>query len=121
MSKVGISMNEARETPQISASEAQAKLASGDSAVLLDVREPWEYYEVRAPGATLMPLSEFTQRYGELQREQELLIICHSGYRSMQAAIFLRRQGYTQVANVVGGMDAWEAAALPVERGRPQG
>ncbi len=114
-------MNSARETPQVSAREAQARLAAGDGALLLDVRELWEYYEVRAPGALLMPLSEFTRRYSELPHDQTLLMICHTGYRSMQAANFLRRQGYHQVANVLGGMDAWEAAGLPVERGRTRG
>lgn len=118
---MGSPFNEAREAPHISPREAQARLKAGADALLVDVREPLEYVEVRAPGATLMPLSEFVCRFGELPRERELLMICHSGYRSMQATIFLRRQGFARVANVTGGMDAWEAAGLPVERGRPQG
>lgn len=117
---VGIPMNEAREAPQVSVREAQARLEAGADALLVDVREPWEYVEVRAPGATLIPLSEFVKRFGELPHKQELLMICHSGYRSLQATIFLRRQGFARVANVIGGMDAWEAEGLPVERGRPQ-
>ena len=110
-------MSQADAIEQVPAREAQAKLAAYEGALLVDVREPWEYEEVRAPGATLIPLSEFTRRFAELPRERELLMICHSGYRSQQAAAFLLRQGYPRAANVVGGMEEWEAAGLPVERG----
>ena len=87
-------------------------------AVLIDVREQWEYLQERAPDATLIPLSQFVQRYAEIPRDREVLLICHSGQRSFQAAMFLRRQGYEQVGNVSGGMEAWAMAGLPVERGK---
>jgi rhodanese-related sulfurtransferase len=87
-------------------------------AILIDVREQWEYLQERAPGATLIPLSQFVQRYTEIPRDREVLLICHSGNRSQQAAMFLRRQGYERVGNVSGGMEAWEMAGLPVERGK---
>jgi rhodanese-related sulfurtransferase len=89
-----------------------------DDAVLVDVRERWEYEEQRAPGVTLIPLSEFMGRWKEIPRDCEVLLICHSGQRSMQAGMFLRRQGYERLGNVRGGMEAWEAAGLPVERGK---
>ena len=114
---MGISMNQARE---VFAREALEKLQAGD-ALLVDVREPWEYEQVRAPGAALLPLSEFTQRYTELPHDRELLMICHSGYRSLQAANFLVRHGYTRAVNVVGGMEEWEVAGLPVEHGATRG
>jgi rhodanese-related sulfurtransferase len=114
-------MNQAHETPDVTVREALTKLEAGAGALLVDVREPWEYEEVRVAGARLLPLGEFTQRYGELPHEQELLVICHSGYRSLQAATFLLRHGYPRAANVIGGMEEWEAAHLPVERGKPQG
>ena len=109
--------NHQSETPEVFAREAQVKLEAGDGFLLVDVREPWEYAAAHVPGAVLIPLGEFVSRFGELPREQELLVICHSGYRSYQAATFLLRQGYPKVANVVGGMEEWEAAGLPVERG----
>ena len=114
---MGAPFNDPNETPEVFAREAQSKLEAGDGVLLIDVREPWEYAAVHAPGAMLIPLGEFVRRFGELPREQELLVICHSGYRSYQAATFLRRQGYPRVANVVGGMEEWEASGLPVERG----
>jgi rhodanese-related sulfurtransferase len=112
-------MDVTRGTPEVFAREALTKKEAG--ALLVDVREPWEFEEVRAPGALLLPLGEFTRRYSELPQERDLLIICHSGYRSMQAATFLLRHGYSQVANVAGGMEEWEYAGLPIERGKPQG
>ncbi|HEX8996739.1 MAG TPA: rhodanese-like domain-containing protein [Ktedonobacterales bacterium] len=112
-----MSIHDARQTPEVSAREALEKLEAGDGALLVDVRERWEYDEAHAPGATLIPLSEFTKRFTELPSDQELLIICHSGYRSLQATNFLQRQGYALAANVMGGMEEWEAAGLPVERG----
>lgn len=105
---------------EITASEAQRRqTASGpeDGALLVDVREKWEYDEVRAPSAILIPLSEFVQRYVEIPRDREALLICHTGIRSMRAAKFLQGQGYEHLANVRGGMEAWENAGLPVERG----
>jgi rhodanese-related sulfurtransferase len=115
---VGRSFNQAFGAPEVSSREALAKQIEG--ALLVDVREPWEYVEVRAPGALLIPLGEFTRRFGELPRDRELLMICHSGFRSMQAASYLLRQGYASVANVMGGMEEWEYAGLPIERGKPQ-
>ena len=109
-------MHQAAQTPEIFAREAQEKLLAG-SALLVVVRVPWEYAEAHVSGAQLIPLGEFTRRYGELPQDQDLLIICHSGYRSGQAANFLLRHGYPRAFNVVGGMEEWEAAALPVERG----
>lgn len=115
---MGRAFNQAPGAPEVSSREALEKQSAG--ALLVDVREPWEYVEVRAPGALLIPLGEFVRRFGELPRDRELLMICHSGYRSMQAANFLLRQGYTSVENVMGGMDEWEYAGLPIERGAPQ-
>jgi len=108
-------MHQAQQTPEIFARAAQEKLQAG-SALLVDVREPWEYEEVHVSGAQLIPLGEFMRRYGELPQDQDLLIICHSGYRSGQAANFLLRHGYPRAFNVVGGVEEWEEAGLPVER-----
>lgn len=106
--------------PEVSVTEAQKRQTAGGpegGALLVDVREQWEYDEVRAPGATLIPLSEFAQRHAEIPRDREALLICHSGMRSMRAAKFLQGRGYERVANVSGGMETWEGAGLPVERG----
>ena len=91
----------------ISAAEA-IELAAGES-VLLDVREPWEWELGHAPNARLVPLSRFEELSGELPEDATLLVICHSGQRSLQATDALERAGYNAI-NVDGGMLAWQAA-----------
>lgn len=87
--------------------------------LLVDVREPSEFAEVRADGAILVPLSTFMVRYRELPQDRALLMICRTGARSGQATAFLLANGWTDVVNVSGGTIAWERAGLPVRRGAP--
>ncbi len=91
----------------------------GPPPLLVDVREPNEFAEVRAEGAVLVPLSTFMLRYRELPQDRSLLMICRSGARSAQATAYLLANGWTDVVNVAGGTLAWERAGLPVRRGEP--
>jgi len=84
------------------------ELASG-SAVLVDVRETWEWNAGHAPQAISLPMSQLEDRYTELDQDATLLVICHSGQRSLSVTDALTRAGYTAI-NVVGGMMAWQAA-----------
>ena len=61
-----------------------------------------------------MPLSQLAGRVDELPRDRKLIVYCASGYRSAVAVSLLRREGLTEVANLVGGLGAWEAAKLAV-------
>jgi len=92
---------------QISALELQEKLQQSDNFVLLDVREPDEYEIARIGGSTLLPLNQLPQRHAELNPQQEVVVLCHHGIRSQQAASYLQHIGFNQVSNVVGGIDAW--------------
>ncbi len=83
------------------------------SALVVDVREPWEAEVARIEGAELIPLSEFAARVKELPRDKPILIHCHHGGRSMQAVQWLRRNGYDQVSNVAGGIEAWSLEIDP--------
>ena len=92
---------------------------SSPPPLLVDVREPNEFVRVRAEGAVLLPLSAWMLRFRELPRDRPLLMICQTGARSGQATAFLLSNGWTDVANVAGGTEAWERAGLPVRRGPP--
>ena len=99
---------------QIRPSEFAAWLAAapaGSHPVLLDVREPHELEiaAVKPDGFTLVtiPMSEFAGRIGELSSNQPIACLCHHGGRSQQVASYLINNGYTQVANVAGGIHAW--------------
>ncbi len=84
---------------------------------LLDVREPDEFTgplgHIR--GAILIPLGELSARVGELKGDCPIVAVCHAGSRSAQALNILRQAGFTDLANVAGGMVRWRAEAHPVE------
>lgn len=81
--------------------------------LLLDVREPWEFDVCRLPGAKLMPMRSIPARYLELQRDAEIVVVCHHGARSYQVALFLEHQGFSNVINLYGGMAAWSRDVDP--------
>lgn len=111
-------MNPGAVLPTIDVREAERRLREDpDRPLLVDVREPGEFAAVRAPGAILLPTSVFAARAGELPTDRPLMIVCHVGGRSAAVTGFLVRAGRTDVVNVAGGMDAWEAAGLPIRRG----
>jgi rhodanese-related sulfurtransferase len=92
---------------QVTAGEA-ISLADGGT-LLLDVREQDEWDRGHAPQATLIPMSQLTERVGELPDDAPILVICHSGVRSLRVTEALSAAGYT-VVNVLGGMTAWQSA-----------
>jgi rhodanese-related sulfurtransferase len=100
---------------RITAGELAAWLADERRAkpVLLDVREPWEYEKARINGATLIPMREVPSRLGQIDEGKEVVAICHHGGRSMQVAMFLEKQGFKRVHNLVGGIDAWSRTVDP--------
>lgn len=106
--------------PTIDVVEADRRLREdGTPPLLLDVREANEFEDVRAPGAALVPTSQFMARVQDLPADRPILVICHSGGRSAAVTGYLVRLGRTDVVNVAGGMSAWERAGLPILRGRP--
>ena len=86
---------------------------SGESHLLLDVREPSEYAACRIEGAKLLPLAELPGRFGELPKDTPLIVHCHHGGRSAQAVRFLREAGFEDTKNLSGGIDAWSAEIDP--------
>ena len=89
---------------------------NGNQAQFIDVREPWEFQQVRPLGAKLIPLGELPKRLEELDPDQPVIIICNSGNRSQTAAGILGQNGFQKVYNVVDGIIGWMEKGLPVER-----
>ena len=102
-----ISATEAAEL--VSGAASPAGTGSGSSVVLVDVREQWEWDAGHAPQAVHLPMTQLEERHGELDPEATLLIVCHSGQRSLSVTHALARAGYNAI-NVDGGMLAWHAA-----------
>jgi rhodanese-related sulfurtransferase len=91
----------------------EAKRRQDDGSILVDVRELDEFEQGHPPGAILIPLSAWAERYQELPTDREVLLICAGGVRSARAAEFAAKFGYT-CTNVEGGLHAWFAHGLPV-------
>ena len=95
---------------QLSAIELKDKIQDKEALFLLDVREPFEFEYGHIPDSVLIPLNQIPQRLQELDFDKEIVVICHHGQRSMQAANFLSQVGFKQISNLVGGIDAWALA-----------
>jgi hydroxyacylglutathione hydrolase len=83
---------------------------------VLDVRMDSEWAAGTIGGAQRIPLHDLPDRISEIDLEQPMAVVCSTGYRSTIAASLLRRAGAGSVASVLGGMTAWVAAGLPVEK-----
>jgi rhodanese-related sulfurtransferase len=102
---------------EISVRDAEQRVAGG-SAVLIDVREPVEWRQGHAPGATSIPLAQLSARIASLSRDRDVLLICRSGNRSGVAQDILARAGFDHAINVQGGMLAWQRDGLPITTGK---
>jgi adenylyltransferase/sulfurtransferase len=97
-------------TPQ----QVKAMQDRGDAFRLIDVREQDEWDAVRIAGAELIPLSQFQARAtAELAPAEKIVLYCHHGMRSARAQGFLKAQGYGDVLNLTGGIDAWSLQVDP--------
>jgi rhodanese-related sulfurtransferase len=87
--------------------------------LLVDVRTPAEFAQAHAPGAALLPLSNLDgEEVSHLAAGKPVYLMCQSGNRARQAADKLKKAGVNAVSVIQGGMNAWEAAGLPLERGQ---
>jgi rhodanese-related sulfurtransferase len=93
--------------PSISVTDLRQWRQEGRSFALLDVREPWELDICSLAEAIAIPLQQLPQRLGELPTETPLVVMCHHGMRSLQAVLWLQRQGIDSAINLAGGIDAW--------------
>ncbi|KAM3095408.1 rhodanese-like domain-containing protein [Phormidesmis sp. 146-35] len=106
---------------QISVTELAQKLADPQDLQLVDVREVWEVETAGLPGFIVLPLSDYAEWSEEihtrLDPQKETLVLCHHGMRSAQMCQWLIQQGFTQVKNIMGGIDAY---AIAVDRSIPR-
>ena len=85
----------------------------GQDFVLLDVRESWESQVACIPGTILIPLRDLPRRVNELNPRQEIVVYCHHGVRSLDAAYLLQQLGFKRVASLIGGIDQWSRVIDP--------
>ena len=92
---------------EITVEELKQKIDDKEDFQFIDVREKDEYDLCSIQGATLIPLSQFEERFEEILADKEVIIHCHHGGRSMRACEYLLSQGYAELTNVAGGIDQW--------------
>ena len=94
----------------------QEKLSSNEEIVILDVREEAEYAFNHIPDAISIPLGELETRMNELNKEDEIYVVCRTGSRSDLAAQKLTAGGFTKVVNVVPGMSGWSGDTVSLNK-----
>ncbi|MBB6612616.1 rhodanese-like domain-containing protein [Pontibacter sp. Tf4] len=96
-------------TTDITAEELKERLNKGETPVIIDVREDWEYQESNIAGSQNIPLGTLPQRLDDLEdlKEQEVIVHCKSGARSATAKAFLQQQGFSNVRNLLGGIQTY--------------
>jgi rhodanese-related sulfurtransferase len=103
--------------PWVSPAEA-THLINREDALVLDVREPGEFATGHVLGAKNVPVARMETAGAEVMKRKDrpVIVYCDGGERSGKATAVLKKQGYTRVANLSGGIGAWQQAGLPVEK-----
>ncbi len=103
-------------TSELTVHELQERLKSGDTCMVIDVREISEWTEGHIESAENVPFHKLRASIDKLNRDGTYVVICAGGVRSMIAASILQSEGFNSVLNVEGGMDAWTSSRLPTVR-----
>ena len=92
---------------EISPADVKARIDRGEKLFLIDVREPWEHQLCSIEGAKLVPLGSLAASLQTLPDVDELICYCHHGMRSLDAAAWLRFQGFAKAKSLAGGIERW--------------
>jgi rhodanese-related sulfurtransferase len=92
---------------QIEPRAVKQRLDRGDKFLLVDVREPWEHEICRIEGAKLIPMGALAGSLATLEQDEEVVLYCHHGIRSLDAAAWLRAQGVEGARSLSGGIERW--------------
>jgi queuine tRNA-ribosyltransferase len=109
-------MSDANDPPIEEADVADTAAALDAGALMVDVREAFEWRAGHARGAVHVPMMEVPARLDELPRDAPIYLICATGNRSGRVAEYLRQNGFARPINVRGGTVAWQRAGLPIDR-----
>lgn len=100
---------------EVDCQAVKSKLDAGESFLFLDCREKDEYTTAHIEGTLLIPMSELVDRVSELDahKDQQIIVHCHHGGRSMRVTNWLRQQGFAKATNMAGGIDKWSLSIDP--------
>jgi rhodanese-related sulfurtransferase len=98
---------------EISPRDVKDLLARNHATVFVDVREQWEYDTAHIAGSVLIPLGDIPSNLARLENAEELVLFCHHGMRSLDAAAWLRSQGIEGARSMTGGIERWSTEIDP--------
>src|SRR4029077_2586434 len=98
---------------EITPREVKERIDRGENLLVVDVREKWEFETSRIEGAALVPLREVPENLPRFEDAEEIVLFCHHGMRSLDAAAWLRSQGVEGARSMTGGIDRWSAEIDP--------
>lgn len=104
------------EAPNITPSELSERRASGDAPMVIDVRTAEEFATGHIPGALNIPFDRVAERISEVDAPNGVALYCMMGPRARKGEAALLDSGYVSVLHIDGGLAAWKAAGLPVEK-----
>ncbi|MCA0972849.1 rhodanese-like domain-containing protein [Halobacillus litoralis] len=97
---------------EITPNEVEKKIEQNDDMTIIDVREDEEVAEGMVPEAKHIPLGQIPNEIEKLPKDQEYIMICRSGRRSMNAAEYMKENGFSNVKNMQGGMLQWDGELI---------
>jgi len=97
----------------VTAAELKKRLDAGERLLLVDVREPWEWDVCRIEGAKLIPMRTIPANLQALDVEEPVICYCHHGMRSLDVAVWLRKQGVESARSLAGGIERWSMEIDP--------
>lgn len=105
---------EATKAKEVCPTTTQGLIKKG--VLLVDVRELNEVKQVAfdVPDIMVIPLSEFEDRYQEIPKDRDVVLVCQGGVRSLKATYFLMNHGYDRVMNMEHGMERWAKKGFPI-------
>jgi len=98
---------------EITSADLAELLKNGAPPRLLDIRQPWEFAVVKLEGAHLATQEKVDEVLQQWERNTPIICYCHHGVRSLQATVFLRQQGFTNVRSLRGGINAYAQEVDP--------
>ena len=98
---------------EITPAEVKRRLDQGQKLLLIDVREPWEFDICNIAGAKLIPMGTVPANLQALDTDDDIVIYCHRGMRSLDVAVWLRGQGVERAKSLAGGIERWSLEIDP--------
>jgi rhodanese-related sulfurtransferase len=105
--------NDLLENIEIAPREVKERFDRGEKFAFIDVREPWEHQTSHIEGAQLIPLGRIQANFAEIEAAGNVVLFCHHGMRSLDAAAWLRSQGVEGARSMTGGIERWSVEIDP--------